>query len=639
MLVDYLQFFQKLKSSRYHASWLTETIFALIPLLLFAVLVAWNIQLPGLYMDAVNPDYLVMRYLEPRSALLPDWSVHALMPSLYHGKQHVWFGLPVYAVTGTTIEALRAVHAAFGAGILLCLYILLRRLTVPFVAALAVIPLACEPGFLMAFRTQGYITLAPTLWLLLSVLLLTGKDAPSPWRWLVSGWAMGWAIYGYFIYVFFFPVLALVAWNRAKSANLSGQFSYFVSLAWWLAGLILGLILCLITYLSLIRDHGGVIGFLNYSKQMQADLRVFSSNLGLMDRLIYAFEQLWFVLSSSWHNSMIFGESEPGFGSIVKIFTLLCGALVALMAPSTERLAKLLLVLGMCFVVVGLIFGSRLAGHHYVWAIPFLYALGGSGFVALFGRNGMPRTLAFCMLVGVVFINFRALNQFHTKLESTGGVGLFSDAVTKFAEEAMTNRRADHYFFPEWGLFMPFAFLTGGKIPYSIEANDPALKRALCKNKQILIALPGSDRRTAMFEYSAKLHARVGETVTYTQRDGKVALETARIFPEPGYCASMASLEFGFASDPGKFRAEPSVIRSCDNPLGKTNLHWNVPDGNNVEVRVGAPDGPLFVKGASQGSQETGMWVRDGMTFYLLQTESKEIIAKVSLRVTDEGCW
>ncbi len=203
----------------------------------------------------------------------------------------------------------------------------------------------------------------------------------------------------------------------------------------------------------------------------------------------------------------------------------------------------------------------------------------------------------------------------------------------------MTTLRADYNFFPAWGLFKPFAFLTGGKIPYSIEANDTALTRALCKDKKIMIALPGSDRRTAMLEYSEKLHARVGEMVTYTQRDGKVALEAARIFPEPGYCASETSLQSGFASDPGKFRAEPSVIHSCDNSLGKTTLHWNVPGVKSVEVHVGAPDGTLFTKGAPQGSQETGQWVRDGMTFYLLQTESKEIIAHVLVRVTDEGCW
>jgi hypothetical protein len=639
MPVDLLRLPQKLGDSHHHMRLSTDIIFALIPISLFAVLVAWDIQLPGLYMDAVNPDYLVMRYLEPRSILLPHWSIHSLMPSLYHGEQHVWFGLPVYAITGTTIEALRAVHATFGAGILLCLYIFIRRLTTPFVAALALIPLACEPSFLMAFRTQSYITLAPTLWLLLSLLLLTGKATPSPWRCLVSGWAMGWAIYGYFIYLFFFPVLTFVAWHRAISSNSANRFSHLTLLAWWLSGVTLGLIFYLFGYFSLLWQHRGLTGLFNYLKQAQANLGVFESTQSPMDRLIYAFTRFWLVLSNSWHNSMIFKESTPGSGSILKIPILLCGSTVALIAPSTRRFAKLLLILGMAFLLIGLIFGSRLNGHHYVWAIPFFYGLGGAGFVALFDRSGTPKNLASCVLTGVVFINFYALHQLYTKLEHTGGVGLFSDAITKFSEQAATQPTGNHYFFPQWGLFMPFAFITGGRVPYSVDIGDPALTKALCKNKPVIIALPGADRRTAMLEYAAKLHASVGETVTHTQRDGKIALETAPMFPAPGVCTAMASRESGFASALGKFRAEPSVIRSCDSSLGKTILYWNVPEADNVEIHVNAPDGTLFVKGSAQGSQETGRWVKDGTTFYLLQAASKKIIATVSVPVTDEGCW
>lgn len=89
MLADYTKLIPRLIGKGYYAGSLTETIYALIPLLLFAVLVSWNIELAGLYMDAVNPDYLVMRYLKPRGVSLPYCSVHPLMPSLYHGQQHV----------------------------------------------------------------------------------------------------------------------------------------------------------------------------------------------------------------------------------------------------------------------------------------------------------------------------------------------------------------------------------------------------------------------------------------------------------------------------------------------------------------------------------------------------------------------
>jgi parallel beta-helix repeat protein len=51
--------------------------------------------------------------------------------------------------------------------------------------------------------------------------------------------------------------------------------------------------------------------------------------------------------------------------------------------------------------------------------------------------------------------------------------------------------------------------------------------------------------------------------------------------------------------------------------LGRTTLSWNAPWAETVEVRVGSPDGPLFVRYASRGSAQTGLWVVDGTTFYL----------------------
>ena len=69
---------------------------------------------------------------------------------------------------------------------------------------------------------------------------------------------------------------------------------------------------------------------------------------------------------------------------------------------------------------------------------------------------------------------------------------------------------------------------------------------------------------------------------------------------------------------------EPSLTAS-PNPipvtgttaLGVTTISWLAPGVEAVEVHVGSPDGDLFVGGGVRGSAETGLWVRDGMTFYL----------------------
>ncbi len=63
--------------------------------------------------------------------------------------------------------------------------------------------------------------------------------------------------------------------------------------------------------------------------------------------------------------------------------------------------------------------------------------------------------------------------------------------------------------------------------------------------------------------------------------------------------------------------ANPNPIPVTGNQLGSTTLSWNAQDAEVVEVRVGAPDGPLFTTMGNRGSVQTGNWVRDGMTFYL----------------------
>jgi len=51
--------------------------------------------------------------------------------------------------------------------------------------------------------------------------------------------------------------------------------------------------------------------------------------------------------------------------------------------------------------------------------------------------------------------------------------------------------------------------------------------------------------------------------------------------------------------------------------LGMTTISWMAPGTEAVEVRIGSPNGALFAGGNSRGSAQTGLWVPEGMTFYL----------------------
>ena len=149
------------------------------------------IELPGVYMDAVNPDYLVARVLNWRREPMTAWVLPGnyllgarfpILVSLYHGTQHFWLGLPLFWLLGTTVESLRIVHALFGLGVLASLYALLASAGVrPWLATLATGALAIDPVFLFAFRTQSYITMSPAAWLLLALFfpLRAQRDGPA----------------------------------------------------------------------------------------------------------------------------------------------------------------------------------------------------------------------------------------------------------------------------------------------------------------------------------------------------------------------------------------------------------------------------------------------------------------------------
>src|SRR5437763_2902792 len=95
--------------------------FLLVAIVWLAV-ATWHLELPGLYMDAVNPDYLAVRVLNPHHAEIVEWVLPGnyllgrripLLIALYHGSQTLWFGLQVYSLLGTTLDRLRLEHVLF----------------------------------------------------------------------------------------------------------------------------------------------------------------------------------------------------------------------------------------------------------------------------------------------------------------------------------------------------------------------------------------------------------------------------------------------------------------------------------------------------------------------------------------------
>jgi hypothetical protein len=81
----------------------------------------------------------------------------------------------------------------------------------------------------------------------------------------------------------------------------------------------------------------------------------------------------------------------------------------------------------------------------------------------------------------------------------------------------------------------------------------------------------------------------------------------------------------------GRLRADPDpIVVSSEGEPGATLIQWRIEGPSEIEVRVGAPDGPLFARSDRSGEASTGPWVRDGLLFFL-----EDVSARAAPRTLD----
>ena len=506
---------------------------------MYAVVALANIDLPGVYMDEVNPDYLTVKVLNPQHQPIIAWVLRGnyllgnrvpLLIALYHGSQTFWFGLPLFWLFGTSVESLRLSHMLLGMGVLMALFYMLRRLAVhPVLTAAICAAMAVDPSFSYAFRTQSYITLAPSAWLLLSVGLLVGARPPLPPRLMLSGALAGLAAGGYFVQAFFLPALliAVVLVIRAapeRSLNFSLR---------WPAGFLIGFAPNLIGYVRLMKSVGGPLQFLEFIREQQAELGAFSSTASLEQRLGYAWQLLAGVIDNAFHHTMIFGAWIPLPFSWLKIGILLvlpaALCIIAQVRGTASFATKLVGCLIASFLIVALVFGTRLGGHHYVVLLPWLYA-----WLALSLRDSatglavapatVRSTLAACA-IAVLGVNIVGQVREARLLRETGGVGLMSDAIDRFAMDLNVREKKPAVLFPDWGLALPIIFLTKGSVEAVDAMSVDDARQRLCAGTDFELAVL-KDREARRNRWMDDLGYPAPPQVTsYRQRDGTVVFE------------------------------------------------------------------------------------------------------------------
>lgn len=494
-------------------------------------------------MDAVNPDYLAAHILNP-DPQNPVWLLPSawfpILGGIYHGAQNLFIGIPIFWLLGTNIVSLRIEQAIFGAIIVLLVFCIVKQISKNrLLAAATALFLATDIAFIASFRTQNYIILGGMAWLLLAILPLISEKEESFCRLklLASGIFFGLAVYGYFVFLFFLPAFAI----EILQATPKGRKTH-ACLAWCL-GIVIGLLPYVIGYLSMGIALGGFHQTLVYLRGVTESLAPLSSKLSLAQSYEYAFSMMRLALENSGNELMIFGQTiTAGRWTHIKFGIFIASIVLALfwMALRAKKSAiawspgvRLIVYLPCSYFLLSGVLGNRLWAHHYSVMTPLFYLVGAvlcyEGYIRLksSGRESRYKFLksavpVLCCVV-IAIGNLTQQERFFQQLEETGGKGKMSSSLNLFSEEALSRPSDTVYFFPEWGFFMPFSFLTGDKVPYRLEISKSAIEQLRTKYKYIEVAFWDRKDFDKYNQQLMSLGVESGSLKTYMGRDGKPA--------------------------------------------------------------------------------------------------------------------
>jgi putative flippase GtrA len=495
------------------------------------------VELPGLYMDAVNPDYLSARTLHPEirnavNAMPTVW--FPMLGSLYHGVQNYYVSLPVVGLLGFNLPALRIAQALFGAGIVTMMYFVTQRIVSSRLLAFAAAALlATDIAFLASFRTQFYIVISGVFWLLFAIYVALGTKYEDnlKQRFFISGALYGLAVYSYFIFLFFLPVwLVLIRYNTAR----------WQPTLRWTFGFCLGMSPYVLGYLSLMFALGGPRQFVDWLIRNFSTLAPLSSKLTFQESVSDSLRNASYAIQNTGNELMIFGNSLNTPFTEFKVWWLIVGTLLLLVpfkilkdgrsksdtydtieADDYLLLPHQLVWFALAFMLFSLTLGNRIWIHHFSILVPLLYLLAISGFSFILGKHF--KILLLAMIFSIGSLNVYQQDRFFDQLELTGGTGKMSNAQARLVEDALASPVNTVYFFPEWGFFMPFAFLTGNQKPYELDVSAETLQKHKYEGNLIRLAFWSANDEVKYQEILNAQGFRKQEVVRYIQRDQKPA--------------------------------------------------------------------------------------------------------------------
>ncbi|HVE52279.1 MAG TPA: hypothetical protein VNB23_02720, partial [Ramlibacter sp.] len=448
-----------------HAGWAL-----LAPLVVYGVFAFRDLAVPGLYMDAVNPDYQAA-WLVRGSRVIPDWTFPdnaiagwyrlPLLNSLYGGNTPAYLGLLFFTVAGFGVESVRIFHALLGALVLCAFWWGLRQWRVPkaWVAAVLCV-LAADPTFVFGWRTQFYLQMFPLLFLALGLGLLgrhqaDAGDARKEYRTLfLAGALLGFSAYGYFVFAFHAAAAIAVyahaaGWRQGRLAAVGLPL---------VAGAAAGWLPYAYAHFSIVQQ-AGLPSYLQELRNLQSTYGVIDAGQGgFLARAEAVAQRIGhMVRARGITHAVLASDTRHGLAAQCTALVLWSGPFLLAAAWFTRRNRPVVLggdpvgawlllctvlaaMLGL-HLVFGFAIGRPLGLQHYIMLLPVLYTLVLVPLAILIARpeaaaGRAPRSLAVLGAAAVLATaNATSSATFAGRLSASGGVGLYSDATNALAAE------------------------------------------------------------------------------------------------------------------------------------------------------------------------------------------------------------
>ncbi len=260
-----------------------------------------------------------------------------------------------------------------------------------------------------------------------------------------------------------------------------------------------------------------------------------SSKLGAWQRMQYFMALVFRTVGFEGQTLVMLKMGFTPYFSHLKRFLLLDVTIIYLVLSLmfVRRFTGILFIFGIFLGMVCLFmtFGNRLYFHHVALTLPLLYLALAlcieyiAGAISSVPWAQWALALPFLLLgIGNAIDRQRVM----LALERTGGVGLASDAIERFAGDSLRNPDDTFGFFPDWGVFMPFEMVTGGQIPLLTEFSPEAARRKLCEGQDALLAIVNEQGVDRLARWIDAVGWGSPEIVVYRQRDNVPVLTSVR---------------------------------------------------------------------------------------------------------------